>query len=498
MKKLVIFCLTLSFFTAFSQEFSYEFSSKQNISLPDLQDYDRFYQMEYEMESKVLPNKLSEIQKDKLPEFQYNYRKTSSTEQKVSLRIINHLYGEATYINGLIEGIKIIYHANGTIYREANYIKGKLEGIEKYFSVDNDLILETNYKNGLKHGKRILYTQKSNKAVVEGTYENGKLISDIKISDKYQTLIVPSDMKKGKVKQYNNDFLTAEYEIISPKLIHGEAKIYNYGTGILIAKMPYNFGKINGEAIYYNDKGELLSKLPYKNGTKIGEHKIYTNNKMISEVVNFDEFGEKSGVWEKYNSNGNLYTSSVYKNDKRNGESIIYNPDGTLKSSYYYVDNKLEGISRKYEKGVLDSEINYENDKTITYKKFYVSGKLFYINEKLNEKYQTTYYDRNGNIIHQNLWTKDEKPKGIHKQMDLKNDEIVFNNETHYDDFGASIKYIYKSGNGTVETLYRNNQMHGKKIYYNEDGSIFKEEYYFNAKLVTKEEFETLSKAEKK
>lgn len=40
--------------------------------------------------------------------------------------------------------------------------------------------------------------------------------------------------------------------------------------------------------------------------------------------------------------------------------------------------------------------------------------------------------------------------------------------------------------------------MHGKKINYNEVGVVIKEEYYFNAKLVTKEEFETLSKAEKK
>ena len=50
----------------FSQEYSYEFSSNYEVNLPNFKDFDRFYKMEYEMESDFMPNTLAEVEKKKL------------------------------------------------------------------------------------------------------------------------------------------------------------------------------------------------------------------------------------------------------------------------------------------------------------------------------------------------------------------------------------------------------------------------------------------------
>jgi len=65
MKSIFILLFLLFFGVIFGQEYSYEYSSNYKIELPNFKDFDRFYQMEYEMESDFLPNSLAELQKKK-------------------------------------------------------------------------------------------------------------------------------------------------------------------------------------------------------------------------------------------------------------------------------------------------------------------------------------------------------------------------------------------------------------------------------------------------
>ena len=72
-----------------------------------------------------------------------------------------------------------------------------------------------------------------------------------------------------------------------------------------------------------------------------------------------------------------------------------------------------------------------------------------------------------------------------------------------YDDKGNKIKHIYKtSGGETYETNYRNNALHGEKVNRDYYGNVIKSEFFYESngktKPVTKEEFDNLTKNEKK
>lgn len=507
MKKIFSVIIVLLFSFGFSQEYSYEFSSFYEINLPSFRDFDRFYQMEYEMESDLMPNTLAEVEKKKSEnkhrEIEYLIYKVSNNETLAKVKLLGNLYAEATYKNGFLEGKKIVYHGNQMVFREADYVKGVLNGIEKYYSIDGDLILETNYKNGKKHGKRAYHLKRNSEGSVEGNYTNGTLVGDLKISNKYgSSYIVPNDMKKGIVKQYLGTILVAECSIISSNTIHGEAKTYNHSNGKLLAKIPYSFGKINGEVEYFNQKGEFLTKLNYKNGKKVGTHKIYSQDKVLTNEIQFDDYGLKTGKWIKYYENGTISEIRNYENDYLNGEMIYYNSDGTLRYSTTYLNNIPNGISRQYKNGKLDIETIYLNDKTMSSKKFYTTGELFMISEKVNNSYKNTYYEKSEKIIHENKYDKNDKAIGIHKNFDLTNDEVVYRSENHHDANGNKIKYIYKTSKGRVENNYRNDVLHGKVILYNDANEIQNVSYYYESngqsKIVTKEEFEKLIKSEKK
>jgi antitoxin component YwqK of YwqJK toxin-antitoxin module len=506
MKSIFILLFSLFFGVIFGQEYSYEYSSNYKIELPNFKDFDRFYQMEYEMESDFLPPSLAELQKKKsenpYEEIEYTISK-NATETVATLKLFGYNYAKANYKNGFLEGEKIIYHGNQNVFRVANYNKGKLNGITKYYSQDGELILETNYLNGSKHGKRKYYIKRGSEVVVEGNYNNGNIIGDIKISNNYgSVIIVPNDMKKGIVKQFLSEKLIAEYSIITPKIIHGEAKMYHVSTGKIASITPYVFGKIHGEVAYYDQNGELLSKLPYKNNKKFGTHKIYSQDKILTEENHFDDYGLKTGKWIKYNQKGTIENEKYYLNDELNGEYINYNTDGTIKYSTTYKNGITNGISKQYKGGKVDIETDYLNDKTITYKKFYSSGELFMISEKVNNSYKNTYYEKSGKIIHENKYDKNDKAIGIHINYDLTNDEIVYRSENHHDESGNKIKYIYKTNSGKVENNYRNNVLHGKVILYNDLDEIQNTSYYYEAngksKKVTQEEYESLIKGEKK
>ncbi len=206
MKSIFILLFLLFFGVIFGQEYSYEYSSNYKIELPNFKDFDRFYQMEYEMESDFLPNSLAELQKKKSEnlhrEIEYIISKNAS-ETVATLKLFGYNYAKATYKNGFLEGEKIIYHGNQNVFRVANYNKGKLNGITKYYSQDGELILETNYLNGSKHGKRKYYIKRGSEVMVEGNYNNGNIVGYIKISNNYgSVIIVPNDMKKGIIKQF--------------------------------------------------------------------------------------------------------------------------------------------------------------------------------------------------------------------------------------------------------------------------------------------------------
>jgi len=57
---------------------------------------------------------------------------------------------EATFVNGLLDGVRKTYYDNGEIQSEEGWKMGKKDGPSKYYNEAGEVKFEQNYKNGEK------------------------------------------------------------------------------------------------------------------------------------------------------------------------------------------------------------------------------------------------------------------------------------------------------------------------------------------------------------
>lgn len=481
--------------------------------MPRMRDeYYNFFFIEWELNPVNMITTLAEIEKlqHEITNYPIKYyiSKENNAITRVEIYANNRKFEESTYKNGLLDGKKIIYHTSGMPFQEIEYKKGKVDGVCKVYNSDDKLVLETNYKNNLKHGLRKYYGDKRRTETLEGNYENGNLISDLKYYDQYNNLtIFPNDLKTGKVQTFFNNNLVLDYTIVNQK-IHGIVTKYNYQTKTVVSKTPYYLNQRNGFAEYYNNKGELLNKLEFKNDKKIGEHKKYSNDKTLLKEEYFDENGLKTGAWKEYNEQGKIVSEQNYKNDSLNGKSLRYNNEFLIEIAEYK-NGKREGLQKNYNSKTsnLESEVYYANDRFYKEIVYYPNGKAFSIRD-INPKNQETsikYYNPDGSFFYENKSFPDYKIVGLHKIIEKIDNDLFVRTETIYDDKHNRTwqkSYGYKKDGSYTEYNFRNNVWHGQCKSFDATTGETKIFFYYEKDKkwtkVTKEEFDKLTVAEKK
>jgi uncharacterized protein len=503
MKKSIILLFLMQCFLSFSQY--YTEGDYYKVDVPDLEEAFKFYFNEYEFNAAEIATTLKEVETaskaNQNPSIQYDIYKSGTVSTRVSVRVNNKLFSESTYENGLLSGKKTVYHGNGNPFHEIDYLNGKANGIYKMYSNEGDLVFETEYKNNQKNGKRIFYMQKRRDGTIEGTYKNDVLESDLTLTKQYSKYILPKNLKSGKVKQYSQNFLIAEFEIIGNGYLHGEAIVYNISNLKPLSKINYKYDKKDGFAEYYSKHGELMAKNEFRNDKPVGEHKFYTKDFVLTSIKNYDDLGNRNGTSTTFYPDEKKWMVTEYKNDKPIFQEG-FDSNGELTSRMEFDNNGQEKTSKTYKNGILILEVFTENGQRNLDKSYYEDGTLFSIGTKKAHQFERVFYNKDGSIYHTNKISDDGNKIEIHKNSTLVGNDIKTYDETHYDQKGNKIKWVYYTNQGKIEYNYRNNAQHGKATHFDKEENITREDYYFETKgrtkLVTKEEFETLSKAEKK
>ena len=127
-----------------------------------------------------------------------------------------------------------------------------------------------------------------------------------------------------------------EYQYTGDSLKHGFYKRYTQG-GILLEEANYVEGKLNGERIIYNAKGE----------------------KEISEIYEYDVL---NGPLKEFHSNGKIRMLGVYTDNILSGTVNVFYPSGNLREEVQFVDNVEEGPFKEFhENGKIMWEGTYRN-----------------------------------------------------------------------------------------------------------------------------------------
>ena len=259
---------------------------------------------------------------------------------------------------------------NGVLYVDNVLANGKQEYKEK-----NGVIIKGNYREGLPDG------------IQEKYYPSGKIY--------------------GKINIINNKTEGTE--------------INYYENGKTLSQLDYTQGKLISGKIYY-ENGDLLSKIEGKKMTI-----YYSSGKKLF-------FLDRADI-AVYNENGREVFSNLDDGIKINGEPAknffldMFSKDNLLKTVFYlltfntvqaeYKNGKpsiqLQGTTAVmyYGSGKILLELSLSLDGTVNSKIYYENGQLMWVENRNKLGRSVKVYDKAGNLISENTYSKEHEIKQI-------------------------------------------------------------------------------------
>jgi uncharacterized protein len=254
-------------------------------------------------------------------------------------------------------------------------------------------------------------------------------------------------------------------------------QLYGYGWmdgSTARGSWKFTFSSGNPKAVgEYNNNGQKhgLWKYYHFNGKPDGEENL--NN------------GQLEGTASYYHTNGKPMLKGAFKGGKKQGEFIRYYKDGGINTVENYVDGMLAGTRKVYFKsGALNAVENYKNDKLNgPFTVYYVNGKKekegTMVDGKLYGSYN--YYHENGvkdiecayeNGQSEGAW-KTYHTNGKVKVLQAYRNDVLEGEYVEYHDNGQLFtRYAVKKGFASGEALY-----------YDEDGKMFSTIYFDNGNV---------------
>lgn len=418
---------------------------------------------------------------------------------------------EYTMSNGEMNGSLKVYYPNGKLKKSGNYLKGNEHGNFVEYDDDGNKEVEYVMANGMKNG-------------VLKIYDEGK----IDVSTTYK-----DDLKSGQRIEYYYDDETGDLQLklIGDYVNDDKSGIWKLffiedGKERLIQFENYNKGILNGA--FQDIKGDSLIIGSYKNGELHGEYKVYRDfvKTLFGGVIRTDISkltltnegnyyeGLESGYWKNYDLTGTLRSEGRYSNGQETGEWKYYytswsdNKGGSQPYSKQlflvqnYSNGKLDGKSTRYsylnEEEYPCSEIDDNKNPLDTCKRYVYQKVLetaFYKNGKLNGPFEIR--DSLNEVFAKGSFKDDLKDgEWLHRYSEKDiNDETYFiyqkGNYSKDKRIGKWIQY-YTEGKIAESFNYRNGELHGEYIEWNNQNKPRKKKQFNFGKLTELIAFDSL------
>jgi len=262
--------------------------------------------------------------------------------------------------------------------------------------------------------------------------------------------------------------------------------VYYYPGGevMTIAK---HIDNTTSDAISYRKNGSVVSVGSYKSQKKIGLWKMYDENDVLAAEENYAE-DVLDGESKIYYKNGQLAKSMTYSNALLNGPWKEYFQNGSLKGEGTYVYGKQNGQIVAYEApNIKIYEGELKNDLATGEWRYYLEdGRLKlrilyddsgaeirrkFENGEIEEFYDSgipkSYYEYRHGKIHGPF-------EEFYNRGDFVRREIISAEPGQAIEFKESLENTQLKMDGE----YKMGKLEGEIIYYNEDGTILKKEFY--------------------
>jgi antitoxin component YwqK of YwqJK toxin-antitoxin module len=142
----------------------------------------------------------------------------------------------------------------------------------------------------------------------------------------------------------------------------GERKTY-YTNGQIAKIENYLNDTLNGQFVYFDEKGKIKGKLFYRMGLKVDSSQMYFPNGKVNLEEWKDSSGKIQGLFKVYHVNGQLSQIGYMKDSYLDDTCKTYFDNGQLKTLEFYKDRKKEGAWQYFSKQgtIIRTEV-YNND----------------------------------------------------------------------------------------------------------------------------------------
>jgi antitoxin component YwqK of YwqJK toxin-antitoxin module len=333
-----------------------------------------------------------------------------------------------------IADVQIINDGEGRLYcfnrADESPVDGQVRLIDGYRSQ----YIETEFKAGYASGTWKSYD--NNVMISEGIYREGyrdgaykEYYPDGKI--KVQRSFVAGKID-GKAVTYYPDGKTETEKEYAKGVEHGIDRRYDR-DGNITADSRYKDGRPEGKSIrrITSNAGDYTTEANHKDGLPDGE---YTETFTDGSIKTKGRYagGKKTGRWEYNRADGYKQPSELYDNTGDLVGRITWYTNGNMDEERQMKNGKNDGVTRKYfPDGKLKSEVNYKNG-------------------------------------------REDGPSARY----ITSNTGIFKETCHYTNGRRNGEYTeeYENGRLRAKGQYANGSKTGKWTYYNEDGSIKREE----------------------
>lgn len=232
------------------------------------------------------------------------------------------------------------------------------------------------------------------------------------------------------------------------------------GKDLLEYHIPYKNGLVENLATEYYANGTVYAEMPFVKGKRQGVENKYYWNKKISSEINYQN-GELNGPYKSYYSNGNTYEVGQSLDDFYNGSWKSYYWDGTLQSDFSYDKGNIDGEYKYFDNdGKPYYNYLYRKGEIIEYKYFDKTGSVLSEGRKKGGEFQFTGHYPNGNVSSKGLYDIKGGKEGV---WEFFSKNGVLTSKGNHSDNKVIDEYITYHNNGKVksESNYVNDSLSG-------------------------------------
>lgn len=246
--------------------------------------------------------------------------------------------------------LKRDYYPDGKIKVEATYRNGLAEGIRREFDSLGNIEKSYIFKNGVIVGQGIISANGQRQGIWKEYYSNGQ----IKAQGAYR-----NDLRNGEWEFYHNNGTLEQKGTYNDNGKPEGKWMWYFSNGALLRQENFRNGLLDGPMTEYDTNGKIVTQGDYIDGLEEGFWYYQTGDmRMEGEYA----AGMRNGNWTYYFSNGQLAFEGKFIDDNPNGAHVFYYADGNVREKGQYVMGRKNGDWRRYlEDGTLIMTISFTN-----------------------------------------------------------------------------------------------------------------------------------------